>query len=79
MTNNYSSSQLDRLVNEIEGRLNDFENGEVDKDETIKSCASLVLKYVANAITNYELRGTHQTVPEIKDLHQTTITLDKEN
>lgn len=34
MSNNYNSNQLDRLVNEIEGRLNDFDTGITDKDET---------------------------------------------
>lgn len=80
MTNNYSSAQLDRLVNEIEGRLNDFENGITEKDETIKSFVNLVYDCAENAVKNYEpeLKGTHQTVPEITDLRQTPITLDKE-
>ena len=42
--NPYSSEQLDRLVNEIEGRLNDFETGISDKEETIKSFVDLVFK-----------------------------------
>lgn len=48
MEDNYNSSQLDRLVNEIEGRLNDFDSGITNKDETIKSFAELILVCVAN-------------------------------
>ena len=49
---NYSSKQLDRLVNEIEGRLNDFEGGISEKDETIKSFASFIYECAANAVNN---------------------------
>ena len=37
-----NDKQLDRLINEIEGRLNDFETGESEKEETIKSFAGLI-------------------------------------
>ena len=50
--NNYSSYQLDRLVQEIEGRLNDFESGISEKDETIKSFAFFVGECAKNAVNN---------------------------
>ena len=46
--NPYSSEQLDKLIIEIEGRLNDFEGGISDKDETIKSFADLIGKIAVN-------------------------------
>ena len=49
---NYSSEQLDRLVNEIEGRLNDFEGGVTEKDGTIKSFASFIYECAENAVNN---------------------------
>lgn len=49
---NYSSYQLDRLVQEIEGRLNDYEGGISEKDETIKSFAFFVGECAKNAVTN---------------------------
>ena len=48
-------NQLDKLLNEIEGRLNDFENGESDKEETIKSFAELIGKISVN-VAKGELR-----------------------
>ena len=50
--NPYSSEQLDRLVNEIEGRLNDFETGISDKEETIKSFAELIIKVAISSTAN---------------------------
>jgi len=50
--NNYSSEQLDRLVNEIEGRLNDFETGISDKEETIKSFASFIYNCAKKSTIN---------------------------
>ena len=50
--NPYSSEQLDRLVNEIEGRLNDFETGISDKEETIKSFVDLVFKVAISSASN---------------------------
>ena len=50
--NSYSSEQLDRLVNEIEGRLNDFETGISDKEETIKSFAELIIKVAISSTAN---------------------------
>ena len=52
--NPYSSEQLDRLVNEIEGRLKDFETGIFDEEETIISFAKLIIK-VALVSTSNEL------------------------
>ena len=50
----YNPEQLDRLINEIEGRLNDFESGESDKEETIKSFAELTMK-IAMRVSKEEL------------------------
>lgn len=41
--NNYNSVQIDRLTTEIEKRINDFETGISDKDETIISFLSFIL------------------------------------
>ena len=49
---NYSSYQLDRLVQEIEGRLNDYEGGVSEKDETIKSFAFFIGECAKNAVNN---------------------------
>jgi hypothetical protein len=49
---NYSSYQLDRLVQEIEGRLNDYEGGVSEKDETIKSFAFFIGDCAKNAVNN---------------------------
>ena len=49
---NYSSYQLDRLVQEIEGRLNDYEGGISEKDETIKSFAFFIGECAKNAVNN---------------------------
>ena len=49
---NYSSYQLDRLVQEIEGRLNDYEGGVSEKDETIKSFVLFVGECAKNAVNN---------------------------
>ena len=49
---NYSSYQLDRLVQEIEGRLNDYEGGVSEKDETIKSFVFFVGECTKNAVNN---------------------------
>ncbi len=57
---NYNSEQLDKLVNEIEGRLNDFDNGITDKDETIKIFAELVIKCAKIAV------DSSQSQPEVK-------------
>ena len=48
-------NQLDKLLNEIEGRLNDFKNGESDKEETIKSFAEFIGKISIN-VAKGELR-----------------------
>lgn len=52
MSNNYSSEQLDRLVQEIECMLNDFEGGISEKDETIKSLADLTFGCAINAVNH---------------------------
>ncbi len=44
-----NSKQLNKLINEIEGRLNDFEAGITEKDETIKSFADLIMGCVETA------------------------------
>lgn len=57
MSNNYNSNQLDRLVNEIEGRLNDFDTGITDKDETIKSFAELIIKCAETAVNSIPMQA----------------------
>lgn len=55
-----NSKQLNKLINEIEGRLNDFDNGITDKDGTIKSFAELVIKCAKIAV------DSSQSQPEVK-------------
>ena len=69
--NSYSSEQLDRLVNEIEGRLNDFETGISDKDETIKSFVDLVFKVAISSTAN-ELDKNYKS--ELKSMLNDLIT-----
>ena len=65
---NYSSEQLDRLVNEIEGRLNDFEGGVTEKDGTIKSFASFIYECAENAVNNALAEHDKEIISLIDDI-----------
>jgi len=67
---NYNSEQLDKLVNEIEGRLNDFDAGITDKDETIKSFADLVINCVKTAVDSSRVEPEVKVQPTNAELSQ---------
>lgn len=67
---NYNSEQLDKLVNEIEGRLNDFDNGITDKDETIKIFAELVIKCAKTAVDSSQAQAWTKGYNEAVDTHE---------
>ena len=56
------------MVNEIEGRLNDFEGGVTEKDETIKSFAFFIGECAKNAVNNALVEHDKEIISLIDDI-----------
>jgi len=52
-----ANKQLNRLINDIEGHINDFEAGISDKDETVKGLVYYVIDCIEKAIGNNKAPG----------------------
>lgn len=62
------NNQIDRLANDIGGFLNDFENGDSDKEETIKNLCFYIGERVKTAVQSDKVKGVKDFKKEFEEL-----------